>query len=63
MSGEWIDRTRPEWPRYVHQNHLDADEDHAPAPHSLYGDGISDVCGKCRLSTTSDGKRHGWDAS
>lgn len=61
--SEWTDRSRPEWPRGVTQEHLDADADHRPDPESDYGDHIYDGCRVCGLAVTSDGTRHGWDES
>lgn len=57
-----VDRSRPEWPREVSKAHLAADADHTPVPNIDLGDGLSDTCQRCGLATTSDGKRHGFDA-
>lgn len=62
-ADTWIDRSRPEWPREVAQAHLDADADHPVAPDSAFSDELSDNCATCGLASTSDGKRHGFDAS
>ena len=59
-DDEWIDRSVPSWPREVHQEHIDADADHPVE--AIFVDGLSDNCKKCGLATTSDGKRHGFDA-
>lgn len=56
-----VDRSDPSWPREVPQEHLDADADH-PAQGVPDDSGVSDNCGKCGLATTSNGKRHGFDA-
>ena len=51
-----IDRSDPAWPREVDDDHIAADADHAAVPTS------ADNCAVCGLATTSDGKRHGFDA-
>ncbi len=60
-DGFWIDRSVSGFPRRVKRDHIDADADHEVVRESA-GDELSDTCEKCGLATTSDGKRHGFDA-
>lgn len=58
-----LDLSVPSWPRHVEPHHLAADEDHIPDPVSEYDDDTFDNCQRCGLAVTSDGKRHGTDAT
>jgi hypothetical protein len=58
-TREWIDPSvGGQWPRYVTQAHIDADNNHAA---SRSYDTDTD-CAECGLAITRDGKRHGSDA-
>lgn len=57
----WTDTSRPNWPREVAQQHLDADADHKVVPNDEPGEATNCIYEGCGLACTSDGERHGFD--